>query len=276
MPLKLLIADVYSNNGRNGILGAGGSAAGSMFTRAVRLHQPDADLSVMRFDTVTPELPAPLDAYDGVIWSGSNLTIHRRNPLIDAQVAMVQSLFDRGIPQFGCCYGIQLATVAAGGSVEESPTGPEVGWARGISLTGAGRNHPMFAGKDSPFDALCWHNDAVRELPEGAELLAGNAHTRVQAAVLRRGDGEFWATQYHLEFDGQEVANLVSGFSASLTDAGSLTRDSVSALLADMRDVADAESRPEAMSATLRPVADPLIRTAELGNWLGRLEAAAG
>ncbi len=272
MPVKLLIADIYSTNGRAGIVSVGGSRAGDMFTRAVRLHRPDAEISVLTFDTTSPEMPAPIEAFDGIIWSGSNLTIHRPNPLIEAQIDLARAVFDSGVPQFGVCYGIQLATVAAGGSVVANPNGPEIGWARDVTLTDAGRGHPMYRGKVDRFDALCWHNDTVWELPENAELLAGNAHSHVQAAILRRGRGEFWAVQYHLEFDGREVASLVSGNAPALIAAGALTEASATAIVGDMNQLAVIAKDPSAAPEELRPVVDPLVRTAELGNWLDRVD----
>lgn len=273
MPPKLLIADLYSANGRTGIVGAGGSKAETMFSRAIRLHRPEAEISVLTFDTVDPDMPAPIDSFDGVVWSGSNLTIHRPNPLIEAQVALARAVFDRGIPQFGVCYGIQLAAVAAGGTVTASPSGAEIGWARDVTLTEQGRAHSMFAGKTGRFHALCWHHDAVRDLPEGSELLAGNAHSPVQAAILRRGGGEFWATQYHLEFDGREIASLVAGFAEGIVEAGTLDQAGIAALVDDMTEVTALEGDPSRAPDALRPVADPMIRTAELGNWLDRVDA---
>lgn len=276
MPVKLLIADIYSTNGRAGIVSVGGSKAGDMFTRAVRLHRPDAEISVLTFDTTSPELPAPIEAFDGIIWSGSNLTIHRPNALIDAQIDMARAVFDRGVPQFGVCYGIQLATVAAGGKVVANPKGPEIGWARDVTLTDAGRRHPMYRGKVDRFDALCWHNDTVWELPDNAELLAGNAHSHVQSAILRRGRGEFWAVQYHLEFDSREVASLVGGNAPALIEAGALTEDSAAAIIADMHAVSALAEDPASAPEALKPVADPLTRTAELGNWLDRVDEIRG
>lgn len=272
MPVKLLIADIYSTNGRAGIVSAGGSKAGDMFSRAIRLHRPDAEISVLTFDTTAPDMPGPIEAFDGIIWSGSNLTIHRPNPLIDAQIDLARSVFDAGVPQFGVCYGIQLATVAAGGKVVANPNGPEIGWARDVTLTEAGRDHPMYRGKAGRFDALCWHNDTVWELPGNAELLAGNAHSDVQAAILRRGRGEFWAVQYHLEFDGGEVARLVGGNAPYLIEAGALTEEGVAALVDDMHAVSALAENPAAATEALKPVVDPLTRTAELGNWLDRVD----
>ena len=43
---------------------------------------------------------------------------------------------------FGSCWGLQVITAAAGGSVRKNPKGREIGFGRGIRLTEAGRKHP--------------------------------------------------------------------------------------------------------------------------------------
>ena len=267
MSLNLLIVDAYSTGGRDKTLAAGGTPAEDLFTRAVQVHQPDATTQTVLFDTTDPAVPEALDGFDGVIWSGSNLNIHRRNPLIDAQIDFARAVFDRGVPQFGCCYGLQMAAVASGGTVEASPKGPEIGWARDVTLTPQGRAHAMYGGKEGSFNALCWHADVVTALPEDAELLASNAHSTVQAAILYRNGGSFWATQYHLEFDGYEVARLVDRF---LKNGDNV--DEADALVREMDGLKALEDQPDQAPLPARAVVDPHVRTAEIGNWLNWLE----
>lgn len=100
------------------------------------------------------------------------------------------------------------AAIAAGGTVARSPKGREVGLARKIALTPAGQGHPMFANKAPVFDAPCIHYDEVAELPDGATLLATNAHSTVQAALIPLGNSVVWAVQYHPEFDLAQLAQL--------------------------------------------------------------------
>lgn len=272
MPLKILIVDAYTTNGRKSALDAGAHTAGVLFERAVRLFEPDAEINVLEFSEADVRPPKPLDAYDGVVWSGSNLTIHRRNALIDAQLDLTRDIFDTGTPQFGCCYALQLATVATGGDVQANPKGPEIAWARDIDLTDKGRDHPMYDGKSDHFDALCWHSDTVTQLPDSADLLAGNDFSFVQAAILRRGEGEFWATQYHLEFDGHEVACLVGAYGPSQIDQGVFADEAaVRSLADDMRAVKALEDDPNNTPEALAPVSAPRIRMAEIGNWLKHL-----
>ena len=79
-------------------------------------------------------------------------------------------------------------TAALGGEVQLNPRGREIGIARNICPTDAGRQHAMFADKAGAFDAICVHEDEVAELPACGTLLASNAMSRVQAAVMCEGD----------------------------------------------------------------------------------------
>ncbi len=273
MAIKLLIVDAYTANGRKSAIDAKATCAGPLFERAVRTHASDADIDILEFDDAAAVPPASVPDYDGVIWSGSNLTIHRRNPLIDAQIALARALYDAKVPQFGCCYGIQLGAVAAGGDVLANPNGPEIGYARDVTLTDAGRAHPMYQGKAHRFDALCWHSDTVTKLPEEADLLASNENSRVQAAIFRRNGGEFWATQYHLEFDGYEIASLVTGYQNHLIKTGVFSdAEAVDAYADNMLSIKGWEADLANVPAELAAVSDPMIRTAEIGNWLKHLE----
>jgi GMP synthase (glutamine-hydrolysing) len=66
----------------------------------------------------------------------------------------------------------------------------------------------MFATKGPVFDAPCIHYDEVSALPPGATLLATNAHSAVQAALIPLGRSVVWAVQYHPEFDLAQIAQL--------------------------------------------------------------------
>jgi GMP synthase (glutamine-hydrolysing) len=273
MALNLLIIDAYSAKGRDSVIASGATHAGQLFDRTIRLHRPDVSTNVVDFNTAGPDLTDTLEHYDGVVWTGSNMTIHRRNPLIDAQIAFSQAAFDRGVPQFGVCWAIQLAAVAAGGEAEANAKGREIGWARDIQVNEAGQAHPMYQGKQPHFDALCWHSDTVTRLPEGAVLLASNAMSDVQAAIVKRGKSEFWAVQYHLEFDGHEAASLLQAYAPGLIEAGQYADETeAQAFIKEMRVLKQMEDAPSEAPAALQPIVDWKIRTAELGNWLTWVE----
>ena len=175
-------------------------------------------------DIFNPEDPLPgqnaLAAYDGMIISGSSLHAYDTEFVVTNQIAMVCAAADAGLPIFGSCWGLQIAAMAAGGVVEYHPVGREVGFARKVRVTDAGRDHPMFARKGPVFDAPCIHYDEVTRLPESATLLATNAHSEVQAAVIPLGQSEIWAVQYHPEFDVAHLAGLYRLYADDMVGQG--------------------------------------------------------
>ena len=160
-----------------------------------------------------------LSAFDGVVWTGSSLTIHHDTPLVHRHIELARRCYAAAVPQYGSCWGLQISAAAAGLPCEENPRGREQPIARKVELTPEGQVHPMFEGKPQIFDALCAHTDQVatswvyapawppRCKPGvSAHVLASNEWTTVQALQVRVGDGEFWSTQYHPELELSDVA----------------------------------------------------------------------
>jgi GMP synthase (glutamine-hydrolysing) len=100
-------------------------------------------------------------AYDGVVWTGSSLTIYHDTPEVTRQVELAQSFYAAAVPQYGSCWGLQIAARAAGIPCEANPRGREQGVARGITLTPAGLTHPLFDRTLAQFDGLCAHTDHI-------------------------------------------------------------------------------------------------------------------
>jgi GMP synthase (glutamine-hydrolysing) len=80
--------------------------------------------------------------FDGVWISGSPYNAYRLDqPSVKDQIELVREVWHRGIPAFGSCWGLQVMTAALGGKVQLNRQGREIGVARGIYLTAAGRSH---------------------------------------------------------------------------------------------------------------------------------------
>jgi GMP synthase (glutamine-hydrolysing) len=147
--------------------------------------------------------------FTGVVITGSPQNIYTVDASVRRQLELASEIFDAGIPTFGSCWGLQLMTAALGGKVRLNPNGREFGIARNIALNDAGRTHAMYVGKGIAFDALCSHEDEVEALPSCGVVLASNAVSRVQAAVMEDGERSFWGVQYHPEFDFKILAALM-------------------------------------------------------------------
>jgi GMP synthase (glutamine-hydrolysing) len=206
------------------------------------------------------------------MFSGSPLHIYDRTPEVTRQIDFARAAFTAGVPTWGSCWGLQVATVALGGTVRRNPRGRELGVARAITTTAAGRSHPLLAARPSIFDALCSHIDEIEQLPPGAEVLAQNELCAIQALAVELPSGSiFFGTQYHPEFTLLVAAGLIEMRASDLVAEG-FGRDCAElvAMACDFRALhAEPERRDLAWRYGIGPeIVDPVRRTAEIGNWL--------
>ena len=184
------------------------------------------------------------------------------------------AVFDAGVPAFGSCAGLQVATVAAGGSVRPMGERREAGFARRIFPTEAGRSHPLLRGRPPAFDAPAIHSDEVAALPDGALRLASNATTEVQAAEIRCGDGVFWGVQYHPEISLFEAAAALRRQADDLVEQGLAT--SVEAVEEQAQLVEALHDAPQRRDLAWRLGLDPQVteperRSVEIRNFIEHL-----
>ena len=242
----------------------------------LRALEPEATVDVAHpADADGLPAGAGLADYDGLLWTGSSLSVRDAgDPRVRRQVELVRAALAAERPSFGSCFAVQLVAVATGGSVRANPKGREFGLARKIELSPAGRTHPLFAGKPAVFDAYTSHGDEVETLPPGAEVLASNAWTRVQALAVGSGAASFWAVQYHPEYDLREIAQLARARAPGLVSQGTFRDEAdAAAWAAQVEALAGDASRADLAwrLAVDRDVLDPALRRAEARNWIERL-----
>jgi GMP synthase (glutamine-hydrolysing) len=161
-----------------------------------------------------------LEGFDAVVLTGSALNIYQGGPSIERQIELMRAVYRAGVPAFGSCWGLQVATVAAGGEVRRNERGAEIGFARNIAPTEAGRSHPLLAGRPPAYTAPAVHIDAVCTPAPGTEVLATNPMSPVQAAEISFEGGRFWGVQYHPELDLHELATILRRYAHHLVEVG--------------------------------------------------------
>jgi GMP synthase (glutamine-hydrolysing) len=161
-----------------------------------------------------------LESYDAIVLTGSALNAYNVEPAVTRQVDLARAAYASGTPMFGSCWGIQMGALAAGGDVRRNPAGSEIGFARRIVSTDAGREHPLLAGRPMAWDAPAVHLDAVTTPPGDVTVLAFNAMTPMQAAEIRHEGGVFWGVQYHPEFSLGELAVILRRYGRHLVAEG--------------------------------------------------------
>lgn len=276
MSLRLLVAESEPPNAREKRRASVGRSSGETYVDVLSEVAPGATCERLRpadADEPIPDADA-LRAYDGVFLSGSPLHLYDPSPEAERLLAFMRAVFASGTPSFGSCAGLQVATVAAGGTVRKARAGHEAGFARRLSPTDAGRAHPLLAGRPLAYDAPAIHSDEVSSLPPGALLLASNPVTKVQAAEIRCGDGVFWGVQYHPEISLAEVAAALRREADSLVESGLAgTHTDLEAHAALIDALGREPARPDlAWRLGLNEeVTDPRRRRAELRNFIEHL-----
>lgn len=276
MSIRLCIINGYPKPNREVLTRAGMCGADELYVRVLKKLVPDVRVETLFIADLDTSLPDARQAegYDGFIWTGSNLTIYEDDPRVTRQIEFSRLIFAIGRPQFGSCWGLQMAAVAAGGEVRKNPRGREMGFARKLRLTAEGRHHPMYEGKPDVFDGFISHLDEVTRLPNGGVLLATNEHTRVQALEVRSGQGVFWATQYHPEYELAEMARLIVARADPLIKEGFFAdRAALEAKVARMEALASDPSRKDLRwdVAVEDDILDDWIRQCELRNWVRKM-----
>jgi GMP synthase (glutamine-hydrolysing) len=270
---RLLVIEGNSPQTLADHIGVGGTAAHKGYSDLLRELLPGTIVDICHPGDPGATLPEgeSLEGYDGIAITGSSLHIYDGGPSVTRQIDLVRAAMATGTPLFGSCWGLQVITAAAGGSVRKNPKGREIGFGRGIRLTEAGRKHPMYVGKLDVFNAPTVHLDEVETLAPGTTVLATNAVSEVQSAEIRTNGSVAWAVQYHPEYPLREVAAIVrrigtrlieEGFFADATDIKAFAQD------LDILDRDPACKRLAWRHGISKNILDKKLRVSEVANWV--------
>ena len=272
-PLRLLVAEGNTSEGRSRMAAQAGETLGEGYANALRSIAPDARIDLCFPADEDPKLPAPLESYDGIAITGSALNIYHGEVASLRQIEFAREIFARHIPFFGSCWGLQVAAVAAGGEVGRNPKGREVAFARKIMLNEVGRAHPLHRGRNIAFDAPAIHGDEVIRLPPDTTVTAWNALSQVQAAEIRHDGGVFWGVQYHPEFTLRDLAFILRRYGQTLVDEGFFADlAALESYAADLSVLASDQLRTDiAWRLGLgTDILQPDLRLCEIANWIDR------
>lgn len=137
-----------------------------------------------------PDLP-DFDELAGVVIMGGPMgaTDYDKYPGLKAETKLAKAAISVGKPVLGVCLGHQIIATALGAKLCKGDKA-EIG----IAPIKRVDKHDYFAMWGKQTDVLHWHCDYT-SLPEGAQLLARSAQTKVQAFRF----GSALALQFHLE-----------------------------------------------------------------------------
>ena len=270
---RLLVIEGNSPQTMADHIAAGGLPASKGYSDLLRELLPGAAVDICYPGDPAASLPdgESLEGYDGIAITGSALHVYAGGDEVMRQVDLVRAALGTGTPVFGSCWGLQVITAAAGGSVRKNPKGREIGFGRGIRLTEAGRKHPMYVGKIEVFNAPTVHLDEVEAVAPGTVILATNAMSSVQAAEIRTNGSVAWAVQYHPEYPLRELAAIVRRIGTRLIGEGFFAGEDDMISFARDLDALDRDPECKRLSwrhGISRNVLDKKLRVSEVANWV--------
>ena len=270
---RLLVIEGNSPQTTAEHVAAGGSPASKGYSDLLRELLPGVAVDVCYPGEPSALLPegSSLEGYDGIAITGSSLHIYNGGPEVTRQIELVRAALKTGTPIFGSCWGLQVITAAAGGSVRKNPKGREIGFGRRIRLTEAGRKHPMYVGKLDVFNAPTVHLDEVEALAPGTIVLATNEVSDVQAAEIRTNGSTAWAVQYHPEYPLREIAAIVRRIGLRLIEEGFFADEADIKTFAHDLDTLDRDPACKRLTwrhGISKNVLEKKLRVGEVANWI--------
>jgi GMP synthase (glutamine-hydrolysing) len=270
---RLLVMEGNSPETRAQHVAAGGRVASEGYAELLSELLPSAVVDICFPGDPGANLPngQAIEGYDGVAITGSGLHVYDDTLSVTRQIELARAVLEAGTPVFGSCWGLQVLTVAAGGSIRKNPNGREIGFGRAIRLTEAGRKHPMYVGKHEVFNAPTVHLDEVETVAPGTTVLATNQVSNVQSAEIKHNGAVAWGVQYHPEYPLREIATIVRRIGARLIDEGFFRDNAEIAEFAGDLDTLAHDPNCKRLSwryGISKNVLDKKLRTSEIANWL--------
>jgi GMP synthase-like glutamine amidotransferase len=136
--------------------------------------------------------------FDAIVAMGGPMSVNDEAelPWLSGERRLIADAVHAGTPFWGVCLGVQLLASALGARVYPGAEA-EVGLLP-VTITGDGRDDPVFAVLPEELVALQWHGDTF-DLPDGATRLASSPAYENQAFRFGRAYG----VQFHVEVSAE-------------------------------------------------------------------------
>ncbi|ABD55833.1 type 1 glutamine amidotransferase [Jannaschia sp. CCS1] len=191
---------------------------------AALIHSVRPGWQVTSFDVKDGVFPKDINAFDGVMITGSPASVLDDAPWVARLLQVIREAYAAETPLFGACYGHQAIALALGGEIGPNPDG----WVFGLTHSTVTETAPWMEGLPRQFPQYGAHMEAVVRLPEGARVLSTSDACEITG--FRIGD-TVYTTQNHPEMTPQFIAALVAEYQDKLPDGvgaaavASLTQD---------------------------------------------------
>lgn len=170
--------------------------------------QIDPSLDFEIYDVQHGKYPNTIHDCDAYVTTGSKASVYDNESWIKTLKKYIISLHEQNKKLIAVCFGHQLVAEAFGGKTEKSPKG----WGVGVHTVQVHTTKPWMQPQLTTFNVVVSHQDQVTQLPNNAELIAGN--TFCPYSMFQLGNNII-TIQGHPEFS-KPYANTMMNYRANI------------------------------------------------------------
>jgi GMP synthase (glutamine-hydrolysing) len=210
MSLKILIVEGNISKDSEVFIRAAGASASENLKNLVLKLEPNSNIKIINpgIDEETKEALDVINQYHGIMFTGGAMRINDLTDEIKKHINFASNCFDHGKKIFAICWGLQVCSTAAGGSVASGKNGAHIGIASSVKINEEGQKNLIYKNKKTKFTTPAFNFDEVCEIPEGAIILSSDKVNKVMCVYFKSGNSEIWGLQYHPDYEYFQMINL--------------------------------------------------------------------
>ena len=212
MRLNILIVEGNITEDSEVFIRAAGVSASENLKNLVLRLEPNSNVKIINpgIDEETKKALENINHYQGIIFTGGAMRINDYTDEIKKHISFASNCFKYDKKILAICWGLQVCSTAAGGSVAPGNNGAHIGIASAVEINKEGQKNLIYKDKKIKFTTPAYNFDEVCEIPEGGTLLASDKVNNVMSVYFKSGHSEIWGLQYHPDYEYYQMINLAN------------------------------------------------------------------
>ena len=212
MSLNILIVEGNNSDDSSVFVKAVGATAADNLKKLVLKLEPNSNTKIINpsNDNETKEALKNINQYNGIIFTGGAMRINDMTIEIKKHINFASNCFKHDKKILAICWGLQVCSTAAGGSVAPAKNGAHIGIATDVIINKEGQDNIIYKNKKTIFTSPAFNYDEVCQIPEGATLLSSDKVNQNMALHFKPGKSEVWGLQYHPDYEYHQMISLAN------------------------------------------------------------------
>ena len=212
MSLNILIVEGNNSDDSSVFVKAVGATAADNLQNLVLKLEPNSNTKIINpsNDDETKEALENINQFNGIIFTGGAMRINDMTDEIKRHINFAANCFKHDKKILAICWGLQVCSTAAGGSVAPAKNGAHIGIATDVVINKEGQSNLIYKNKKTIFTSPAFNYDEVCQIPEGATLLSTDKVNHVMAIYFKPGKSEVWGLQYHPDYEYHQMISLAN------------------------------------------------------------------